>query len=138
MNPAKQYLIGKNTLAIVKDETVYTSCERGVYPLLNFLESDISVKGFSCADKVVGKGASFLYVLLEVKEVHACVLSTYAKQILERHSISVTYDTLVERIHNRDKTGFCPIEEAVMSISSPKEALYAIKNKLEFLRSIKV
>lgn len=138
MNPAKQYLSNGITLAVVNGDTVYTSCERGVAPLMNFLDSGICIDGFSCADKVVGKGAAFLYVLLKVKEVHACVLSACAKEILERYSISVTYDTLVERIQNRDKTGFCPIEEAVLNISSPESALIAIKNKLEFLRSKQV
>ncbi len=138
MNPAKQYLSDGITLAVANGDTVYTSCERGVAPLIHFLDNGICIDGFSCADKVVGKGAAFLYVLLKVKEVHACVLSACAKEILESHSVSVTYDTLVERIQNRDKTGFCPIEEAVLNISSPESALIAIKNKLEFLRSKQV
>lgn len=52
-----------------------TSTERGVKPLLQWLDGENSVKGFSAVDKVVGRAAAFLYVLLEVKEVYAGVMS---------------------------------------------------------------
>ena len=52
-----------------------TSTERGVKPLLQWLDGENRVKGFSAVDKVVGRAAAFLYVLLEVKEVYAGVMS---------------------------------------------------------------
>ena len=88
---------------------------------------------YSAADKVVGNGAAFLYVLLKIKEVHANIISKSACMTLKNNNIPVTYDTLVEAIRNRDNTGFCPIEEAVAGISSPDDALVAIRNKLKSL-----
>ena len=135
MNTAKELLKNGYTLALCSGDTVYTSKERGVKSLLRFVDEKINVKGFSCADRVVGKGAAYLYVLLEVKEVHACVISRCAKKVLDEYGIKVTYDTLVDRIINRDKTGFCPVEEAVLNIGEPTVALDAIKNKLLSLSS---
>lgn len=135
MSTAKELLNQGYTLAICLGETVYTSKERGVKTLLSFVEDKIDVSGYYCADRVVGKGAAFLYVLLNVREVHACVISRCAKEVLTAYGIGVTYDTLVDRIANRDKTGFCPIEEAVINICEPTLALNAIKEKLLTLRS---
>ena len=57
---------GQYTCVLCKDNEIHISTERGVKPLLEWLESGIALKGFSAADKVVGKAAAFLYVLLGV------------------------------------------------------------------------
>ncbi len=129
----EQLMSGAYTCVIRKDDMVYTSLERGVKPLLNWLDSDIDFSGYSAADKVVGKAAAMLYVLLGVRNVHAIVISVKAKEVLERHGIGVTYDSLVERIHNRTNTGFCPMEEAVWEIEDLQEALRAVRNTVAAL-----
>lgn len=134
MNEAVKFLIGDITLVLLRDKTVYTSNKRGVSALVEFVDNKTDLTGFCAADKVVGKGAAFLYVVLGVKSVYAGVISACAKEVLERHGIEVSYDLLVERISNRDKTGFCPIEEAVFQIYEPSQALIAIKEKLKKLR----
>ena len=101
--------------------------------MLEIIDNQTDVRGFDCADRVVGKGAAFLYVLLNVARVHACVISKVALEVLRDCNIEVTYYTLAERIENRTKTGYCPIEEAVLDITAPNEALIAIKNKLKEL-----
>ena len=135
MNTAKELLSQGYTLAMCLGDNVYTSKERGVKSLLYFLDNRIDVSGFYCADKVVGKGAAFLYVLLNVFEIHAGVISKCAMETLSANGIRVTYDILVDRISNREKTGYCPIEEAVFDIDNPSLALSAIKEKLLSLRS---
>lgn len=131
----EQLLSGAYTCVIRKNDMVYTSEARGVKPLLAWLDSDIDFSGYSAADKVVGKAAAMLYVLLGVSNVHAVVISTKAKEVLEHHSIGVTYDSLVERIHNRTNTGFCPMEEAVWEIEDLQDALQAIRDKVALLAS---
>ena len=103
--------------------------------LLGLIDENVNVKGYDSADRVVGKGAAFLYIILGVARVHACVISRCALNTLGQSGIEVTYDILVDRIENRDKTGFCPIEEAVLSIDTPSLALIAIKNRLKELKS---
>ncbi len=124
------------TLAITDGKTSHVSTARGVKPLLDLYENQVNVSGFCACDKVVGKGASVLYVLLKVKQVYALTASKIAIQMLKDNGISVICENVVERILNRDKTGFCPIESAVESENEPQsalkkiyEALYSLKEK---------
>ncbi len=120
----------KLTCVICRENEVYESVERGVKPLLNFLDSKIDLKGACAADRVVGAGAAFLYLLLEVREVYAVVISERAKTVLEQNGISVLFETLVPKIQNRARNGFCPIETAVMNETDPAAALLKIRQTL--------
>lgn len=123
---------GSYTCVMCRGEETLTSAERGVRPLLSWL-SDGTGEGFSAADKVVGAGAAFLYVLLGVQEVYAEVMSEPALEVLTRHGIKAEFGALCENIINRRGNGICPIEQAVQGISDPSEALKAIKERLKTL-----
>ena len=56
------------TCVCCNDTETLTSRKRGVAPLLEWLDSGISLKEFSAADKVIGKGAAFLYVILDARK----------------------------------------------------------------------
>ncbi len=129
----KRMLDGGYTCVVMKGEQVYTSVERGVKPLLAWLDSEIDLCGFVAADKVIGKGAAMLYVLLGVKEIYTPVISQQAKVTLETHGITVCFDVCVEGIVNRAGTGPCPMEDAVAGIDRPQEALAAIRKRLQEL-----
>lgn len=130
----KELIVGKHTCVMCKDNTLYTSDKRGVAPLISWLDSGINFKNFSAADKVVGKAAAFLYVLLGVKEVYAEIISEPASETLDKFGISQQYATKVNAIRNRTNTGFCPMETTVLFLENPEEALKAIINKIEELR----
>lgn len=133
---AKDRLIKDSlTLAVTDGETTHTSTARGVRPLLDLYENHVNVSGFCACDKVVGKGASVLYVLLKVKQVYALTASTIAIRMLRENGISVICENEVDRILNRDKSGFCPIESAVKDESSPLVALEKIKTALNTLQN---
>ena len=125
------------TCVLCRGETIYTATARGVKPLLEFLETDTDVHGFSAADRVVGNAAAFLYVLLGVREVYAHVISRAAADTLTAHGIAARYDVLAEYIVNRAGTGHCPMESAVAGITDPHTALSAIKARLEALQTNK-
>lgn len=132
---AKELLFsGKYTCVLCKGEMVYTSSQRGVAPLLSWINSNTDLKEFSAADKVVGKAAAFLYVLLGVKEVYAEIISEPAWETFNKFGISCHYREKVKAIRNRTDTGFCPMETSVLSIDTPQEALKAILKKLEELK----
>ena len=118
---------GDYTCVACKEEVVYTTTQRGVAPLLNWLDSKTDLKDFSAADRVVGRGAAFLYCLLGVKEVYALVMSRPAAEVLQSHGILADAGTFVEGIVNRTGTGPCPFEAAVMDIQDTQEALNAIR-----------
>ena len=121
---------GAFTCAVCREDMTYTATERGVKPLLDWLENGTDLQNFSAADRVVGRGAAFLYCLLGVKEVYARVMSQPAAQVLKAYGIQATAGTLVDGIINRKGTGPCPFEAAVMDITDAQEALTAIRNKM--------
>lgn len=128
---AKELLLSKNyTCVLCKDDKVHISKERGVKPLLDWFDKKADLKNFSAADKVVGKGAAFLYTLLGVKEIYACVISESANEVLEKFGIRVYFDECVKAILNRSKTGFCPIETSVKNIDEPEKAVPIIRETL--------
>lgn len=121
---------GDYTCVLCKENRIYTSTQRGVKSLLDWQNSGLDFSGFCAADKVVGKAAAFLYVLLGVKEIYAYVVSRAAMDTLIKNNIQIQYDNVVEKIINRSGTGFCPMEEAVWDIDAPQQAKQAIENKL--------
>ncbi len=122
------------TCVMYSDGAEYHSKERGVKPLLDFLESGIDFHGFCAADKTVGLGAAHLYVLLGVRSLWAGVMSRAAKALLESHRIESFCENEVPYIINREGNGLCPIEKAVTGISCPSQALGIIRNTLKNLR----
>jgi hypothetical protein len=108
----------------------YTSTERGVKPLLGWLETKKPAAGFAAADRVVGKAAAYLYVLLGAAYVYAPVMSAKALAVFKKYGIAADYDTCPDGIINRAGNGPCPMENAVANVATPEEALAAIKSKL--------
>ncbi len=131
---AKELLEKENfTCVLWNGEHLYTSRERGVKPLLEWLDQGLDLTSFSAADKVVGKAAAFLYVLLGVSRVYASVISEAAEATLLKVQIPTSYDKKTKEIINRSGTGLCPMEQATLAIESPEEALLAIKETLKRL-----
>lgn len=130
---AKALLQEGCTCALYTKTQVFRSEKRGVAPLLQWLESGEDFSEFSAADKVVGKAAAFLYVLLGAQRVYALVISEAAESVLNAYNIPVCFEERVSAIKNRDGTGFCPMEQAVLHLSDPKEAYRAIIKKLKEL-----
>lgn len=124
---------GEFTLVLFDGKTLLTDTKRGVKPLFDLLDKNTDLSGFSAADKVVGKAAAFLYVLLNIKEVYADVISTHALVVFEQHKIPVKYNTLTDKIKNRAGTGFCPMETAVLDENEPEKALKKIREKAKEL-----
>lgn len=131
LSTAKKLLgSGMYTCVLCKGDAVLTAVERGVKPLVRWLTEGTDLRGFSATDKVVGKATAYLYCLLEVKEVHALVMSAAAAQVLEENGITATQERLVENIINRQGTGICPFEAAVWNIADPHDALIAVREKM--------
>lgn len=117
------------TCVLCRDEAVYIATDRGVKPLVAWLDEKADLAGFSAADKVVGKATAFLYCLLGVKAVYAHVMSAAAKEVLCGHGLAAECGKQVEAIINRRGDGPCPFEAAVWEIQDPREALQAIYEK---------
>ena len=124
------------TCILQQGERVLTSTQRGVAPLVAWL--DAGEAGCIAADKVVGRAAAFLYVLLGVRAVFAGVMSEGGRRVLTAHGIHAEYGALCDVIINRAGTGMCPMEEAVRSAVRPEEALVLIRRRQRELRGGKI
>ncbi len=126
-----QQLLEENayTCVLCKGDMISTHTARGVHPLLELLDAG-PWPGCSAADKVVGKAAAFLYVLLGVRAVYAAVASEAAVGVLESYGIEIICQTKVPAIFNRTRSGLCPMETAVRTIEDPQAALAAIRETL--------
>ena len=126
-------MLDNYTCVLCRDGTILTDTRRGIRPLLELLHSGRDLTGFSAADRVVGKAAAFLYVLIGIRALYTPVISAPALAVLERYSIPVTYGCRVAAIRNRTGDGFCPMETAVWDIDDPIEAREAVILALEKL-----
>ena len=133
----EEYNTGKYTLVICKDEDIIKSDVTGIRPVMNLIDSKKDYKGYSAADKIVGRAAAFLYTILQVKNLYGETMSKGAIEILKNAGIYYEYKTLTDFIENRQKTGMCPMDEAVKDINNPNDACEAIRNKIIFLQSQK-
>lgn len=123
----------KYTCVICRDSHVYKSYERGIVPLLNVIDEKLDFNMASAADKVVGRAAAFLYIIIGIDELYAEVISEGACTLLEEHGIKVYFDNCVKQIINRQNTGICPMEDAVKNINEKFSAESAIRQRREEL-----
>ena len=131
----KAILENENLTCVVKQgDKVLKTTDRGIKPFMQWIESGENLRGAVAADKVVGKAAAMLFVLLGVGEIYAVVMSRSAKKILDGHGIKYSCGEEVEYIINRKKDGMCPMEKAVMDIDDPAEAPKKIKETIEKMR----
>ena len=126
---------GGYTCFLIKDTELYSSYHRGVKPLLDWLDTGVDLTDAVAADKVIGKAAAYLYVLLDVSYVYAGVISKPALGVFEKYGIVCHYDQMVDAIENRTKTGFCPMERAVWDIDEPERVPEVLKEALRKLRA---
>lgn len=121
---------GGYTCVACKKGVVHTATRRGVRPLVQWLDAGTDLMGAAVADKVVGRGAAFLYRLLGVRSVYGGVMSMAAVKILRAGGIEAQWGLLTEGIRNRDNTGPCPIEYSTSVTDDPEEALMIIRAEL--------
>lgn len=131
---AKDALAG-HTIALCRNGDVITSDKRGVAPMVDFIREGRDLDGYSAADLVVGRAAAMLFISAGIRELHAKVLSSGAKALLDDHGISVSFDTLTEQIVNREGTGPCPMERAVSGTDDIREGVSLIGDTLDRLRA---
>ncbi|MBE6667646.1 MAG: DUF1893 domain-containing protein [Ruminococcaceae bacterium] len=132
LDRAKEILKNNSyTCVVCKSDKTFTSTDRGVKPLVLWHESGEDMKNGSAADKVVGRGAAFLYLLLGIRELYAHVISKPALELLSKNGVDVSYGILADNIINRHGNGICPFEAAVLDITDPREAYIAITQKMK-------
>jgi len=114
---------GDYTCVLCKGETVATSRERGIKPILRWLREEPELLRCAvAADKVIGKAAALLFAQGGVSAVWAGILSDAGLAVLEEQGIPYSYARKVAYIANREGNGLCPMEQRVLTIDDPEEA----------------
>lgn len=128
LEKAKAALKGENcTCVLTLGSVMFKSKEKGVQPLLDWMNSGNNYMGYMVADKVVGRAAAFIDIAMGIREVFAEVMSEGAKELLEKNHIEVYADNIVPEILNCDKSDLCPLEKAVEGIENAADALMPIE-----------
>lgn len=127
LSRAKQLLSEGAALAIVNGGGELTYNEHGVKILIS-LQSG-SLTGAFVADKVVGKAAAMMLVRGGAIEVYAEIISLPALEFLKKHKVICLYGELVPNIINRNKTGICPMEKAVLDETDVNRAYKILVEK---------
>lgn len=133
---AKNELKDNITCVLVKDEIIYKSELKGIAPVMKCLNENIDLKGFSVADKVVGRAAAFLFIKAGIKEIYTEIISDGAIQLLNDYNIPFTYNTKVDKIINKTGDDICPMEKTVINVDNhnPEEAYILLNEKIKSLR----
>lgn len=131
---AKNFLRNDVTCAVSHGDRIMTSLTIGISPILDWIDGGYDLKGWSAADRVVGRAAALLMVYAGIIEVYADVMSRGAVQIFNEYGIKYSYNTLTDVILNRTQTDWCPMELAVQNLDQPSAALDAIRTRRDTLR----
>ena len=103
---------------------------RGVRPIIEWIEEGVVLQDAAVFDTIVGRAAAMLYALAGAGFVYGRVMSRGGVAELEKAGIAYEAGELTDRIINRQGTGMCPMEETVLEITDPREALAALKEKI--------
>lgn len=115
------------TLCLYNGKEYVKSSVKGIKPLLELIDTKNDYSSFSCSDKVIGKAAAFLYIILNIKEIYCKIISQPALLILKKYNVNISYDMVVPFIKNRNNDGYCPMETRVIDINDPYEAYSILK-----------
>ncbi|OKZ19634.1 MAG: TonB-dependent receptor [Butyricimonas synergistica] len=111
--------------------------ERGVQDLYRLLKTEPDfLRGAFIADKVIGKAAAALMALGGVDEVFARVISSPARELLERSGIKVDCLSEVPHIINRTRTGWCPLETRCFRMHTAEECLQQIEDFIHTMNNV--
>ena len=114
-------------LVVINACGTLTYQERGVRTLLTVPPGTLS--GAFVADRVVGKAAALLLVRGGAIAVYARIISEPALKLFEKYHVVCIHGDVVQNVENRDRSGICPMESAVLEIDDPAKAYEVLTEK---------
>lgn len=122
---------GVTFAAVLADGRLIVSEKKGIAPMMELLEQEEGMlAGAVVADRVIGRAAAFLLEKGRAAAVYAGVISTHARNVLEKSGIPFSFGKEVPYIINRAGTGMCPMEACVLELADAEAAYEALKRKL--------
>ena len=83
------------------------------------------------ADKIIGRAAALLILYSNPSEIHAGVITTKARELLEAKQVKVYQASEVSAIKEKDGRIYCPFEAMVQGLNDPEETYLAIVAKIK-------
>lgn len=125
----------KKTCFVLKvDEIIFSSEAKGVKPLKDFYEErGVSEEPLIVVDRIMGKGAVMLAVLIGAKTIVTPISSQIALEYAKSYGVKTQFTKVVPYIVNRSGDGRCPIETAVLNTEDVKRGYEVIDEKLRRL-----
>jgi hypothetical protein len=119
--------------AVVKDgQIVGTSVNKGVVDLLALVYNQgPALAGASLADKLVGKAVAAMVCQAGIRAVYTPLLSRPASDMLRRCDVPLAYDELVPMILSRDGKVRGPLEQLLLEVHDPAQAVDALRDFLK-------
>ena len=111
------------SFVIAGEGKIITNKEKGLKSVIDLIESGEDFSEYSLCDKITGRAAAFLYVLLGIEAVHAKKMAKLAVQILDRAEIEYSYDEMIE---------IDPVELSVLRSGSAIQAIEDIKKAIGY------
>ncbi len=96
--------------------------QSGLLPLWQAYQEE-NWAGGVLADRVIGRGAAFLAVVMELDSVYSLLMSSGAREVLLTANIDHDWGRMVVRIKDRSGKGICPMEALLKGIEDPEEAV---------------
>lgn len=127
----KNFKYSLDSLHIYCDSVlIYSSTEKMLYPLLKYLKYYKNESGrIVVMDKITGKAAALLLVLMNCEYVFSPVGSKLAVDVLAKNKIDYLFDAVVPYIKRSDNNEMCPMEKMASNINSP-DKFYALLKDL--------
>ena len=88
------------------------------------------LRGAEVCDTIVGKAAAAIYILAGASGVYAETMSAAAVDFLTANGVACACHTKTEKLLNRQGTGLCPFEQAVLELQKPEDCLPVIRQTL--------
>lgn len=134
----KEQLVERNlNLLVLKEDKkiIFQSNKMGILPMYEFFRLNVEEEVY-VIDKFIGLGASRLLLnsKSKVMGLFTFVISKDAKELLKDNNIEVVNEREVEKILNKDKTDFCPIEKLSMGNANFDDFLEKLE---EFISKMK-
>ena len=99
-----------------RDKRLFTSDKGILFPLLEYIDSDLSrYEGVTVMDRVMGNAAALLSVKARAEEVWSPFGSEYAIKTLKAHKVKFYITETVPFIRNQAGTDICPMEALSVS-----------------------
>lgn len=118
------------TFAAQTKNGLILSRESGISPMMRLLlEEPGALEGALVADRVIGRAAAFLLIVGKAAGLYGQLISLPAENLLRQHAFPYQCGERTPYIRNRSGDGMCPMEQSVLAITDPAQAMAVLTEK---------